>query len=154
NRYSTLTGWAEALRAEGASTVSVLQNFPRDAQIHSNGVDYFFRNLTAIWSRQLQLLVVSLNPEVVHVNGLIFPWQTWSVRRALRGRGVIVLQDHGGIGPGRNPLIRLKQRFAFHFADAFLFSAIELAEPWQSAGLITPRRPVFAVMESSTRMRP
>jgi glycosyltransferase involved in cell wall biosynthesis len=154
NRYSTLTGWAEALRAAGASTVSVLQHFPTDAQILRNGVDYFFRNLTGIWSRQLQQLVVSLNPEVVHVNGLIFPWQTWSLRRALSGRGVIVLQDHGGIEPGRNPLVRFKQRIAFNFADAFLFSATELAEPWRLAGLITPRQSVFAVMESSTHMRP
>jgi glycosyltransferase involved in cell wall biosynthesis len=154
NRYSTLTGWAEALRTEGASAVSVLQHFPSDAQIHRNGIEYFFRNLTGIWSRELRQLVLSLNAEVVHVNGLIFPWQTWSIRRVLRGPVVIVLQDHGGIGPARNPFVRFKQRFGLNLADAFLFSAVELADPWRRAGLINSRQSVIAVMESSTNMRP
>ena len=68
-------------------------------------------------------------------------------------RTAIVIQDHGGAEPGRHSLSRLNQRIGLSSADAFLFSAIELARPWQAARLIAQQR-VYAIMEGSTRMRP
>src|SRR5438034_9068551 len=94
NRYTTLTDWSEALLAAGASGVSVLQRFGSDARVQREGVEYFFCRVTAgDWPRQLHRVVVAQNPDLVHVNGLIFPWQTWWLRRALPAPTAIVMQD-------------------------------------------------------------
>jgi glycosyltransferase involved in cell wall biosynthesis len=155
NRYATLTGWSEALLAQGASAVSVLQLFGSDARVHQKGVEYFFCRDTAggrLW--RSQGVAAAQHPDIVHFNGLIFPWQTWRLRRALPERTAIVLQDHGGAEPARHRLRRLHHRIGLGVADAFLFSARDLAIPWQNAHLIAPRQDVYAVMESSTTMRP
>ena len=155
NRYTTLTGWSDALMAEGASRVSVLQRFGSDARVQRSGVEYCFCRVTAgDWPRQLQQMVAAVDPDIVHVNGLIFPWQTWWLRRVLPARTGIVIQDHGGAEPGRHPVRWLIRRIGLSAADAFLFSALDLAQPWQTSRLIAPRQRVHAVMESSTSMRP
>jgi glycosyltransferase involved in cell wall biosynthesis len=155
DRYTTLTGWSEALLAAGASCVSVLQRFGSDVCVVRHGVEYCFRKISVGgWPRLLRRIVSHVNPDVVHVNGLIFPWQTWWLRRALPARRVIVVQDHGGAQPSRNPFRSITQRIGLGVADGFLFSAAELAAPWQRARLIPPHQSVFAVMESSTAMRP
>ena len=41
-RYSTLTGWSEALLAAGAAGVTVVHRFGRDARVVRNGVEYVF----------------------------------------------------------------------------------------------------------------
>jgi glycosyltransferase involved in cell wall biosynthesis len=155
NRYTTLTGWSDALLAAGASSVSVLQRFASNAHVVRHDVEYRFRKVPiGGWPRLLGRTVSELNPDVVHINGLIFPWQAWWLRRALPARCVIVMQDHGGVEPSRNPCRWIMQRVGLGVADAFLFSAVELAAPWQSARHIAPHQSVFAVMESSTTMRP
>jgi glycosyltransferase involved in cell wall biosynthesis len=155
NRYTTLTGWSDALRAAGASRVSVLQRFGSNANVVRQGVEYCFRKIPiGGWPRLLGRTVSEFNPDVVHINGLIFPRQAWWLRRALPARCVIVMQDHGGAEPSRNPCRWITQRVGLGVADAFLFSAVELAAPWQSARLIARHQSVVAVMESSTTMRP
>jgi glycosyltransferase involved in cell wall biosynthesis len=155
NRYTTLTGWSDALLSAGATRVSVLQPFGSEARVVRHGVEYFFRKTpVGGWPRLLSRTVSELKPDVVHINGLIFPWQAWWLRHALPARSVIVIQDHGGAEPSRNPCRWITQRVGLGVADAFLFSAVELAAPWQSARLIARHQSVFAVMESSTTMRP
>jgi glycosyltransferase involved in cell wall biosynthesis len=155
NRYETLTGWSEALLAAGASGVTVLQRFSSDASVERYGVEYSFRRIPASgWPRILRGIVDELNPDIAHVNGLIFPWPTWCLRRVLPARIPIVIQDHGGVEPNRNPYRWLIQRIGLSAAAAFLFSAVELADPWRTAQLITPHQSVYGVMESSTVMHP
>ena len=155
NDYATLTDWSRALLAAGASGVSVLQSFRSDTRLARDGVEYVFcTDSAAGWSRSLHRLIAKQQPDIIHFNGLIFPWQVWRLRRALPARAAIVVQDHGGAEPGRRPLRWLKQRIGLRTADAFLFSAPEIAKPWQAARLIAPWQPVYAVMESSTTMRP
>jgi len=155
NDYATLTDWSRALLAAGASGVSVLQSFRSDTRLVRDGVEYVFcRDSAAGWSRSLHGLIAKQQPDIIHFNGLIFPWQVWRLRRALPARAAIVVQDHGGAEPGRRPLRWLKQRIGLRTADAFLFSALDIAKPWQAARLIAPWQPVYAVMESSTTMRP
>src|SRR5712664_1923808 len=155
NDYATLTDWSRALLAAGASGVSVLQSFRSDARLVRDGVEYLFcRDSAAGWSRSLHGLIAKQQPDIIHFNGLIFPWQMWRLRRALPARAAIVAQDHGGAEPGRRPVRWMKQRIGLRTADAFLFSAPEIAKPWQAARLIAPWQPVYAVMESSTTVRP
>ena len=159
DRYDTLTGWSEALLNAGASSVTVLQPFVRDARTRRNGIEYVFRSIgRAGWPWTLRRALAEHAPDLVHVNGLIFSWPAWCLGKLrlgkLRGRPAIVMQDHGGAEPSRRPFGWISQKLGTNAADAFLFSAAELAAPWRAAGLIGPDQSVHAVMESSTRMLP
>lgn len=149
DRYFTLTGWSDALAAAGAGRVAVVQRFHRDARITRNGIDY---TLTA---RRLAETVANLRPDIAHVNGLIFPAETWMLRRALDPSCAVVVQSHADGGAiGRAPLFRLLGRAARGAADAFLFAADEHAVSWRQAGFLAPDQLAYQVMEASTRLRP
>ena len=148
-RYFTLTGWSEALVRAGAGTVAVVQRFHRDARVTRHGVDYIFRRA------RMRVAVAACRPDIAHVNGLIFPAQTWRLRRALDRSCALVVQNHSDGGPiGRAPLFRLLGRAARRAADAYLFAADEHALPWRQAGFLAPGRPTYQVMEAGTRLQP
>jgi glycosyltransferase involved in cell wall biosynthesis len=149
DRYFTLTGWSEALRAAGARSAAVVQRFRRDARISRNGIDYVFRE------RRIAATAAALGPDVAHVNGLIFPAQTWMLRRALPRQTSVVVQNHSDGGAiGRAPVLRLLGRTLRAAADGFLFASADHADAWREAGFISPRQAIYQVMEASSTFRP
>jgi len=166
-RYSTLTEWSEALAAAGAGHVTVVQRFHRDARVSRNGIDYaFFRDRAegraSLWksSRALRGALLDAHPDIVHLNGLNFPIQTWRLRRILPASTAMVLQDHGGIRfrngrwPHRFTVPQVVRRRAMRAADGFLFVAEQHADPWQRMGCIASSQQVYQVLEASTTMKP
>jgi glycosyltransferase involved in cell wall biosynthesis len=149
DRYTTLTGWSEAVAAAGARRSAVVQRFHRRAHLVRNGVDYVFAD------RGLARAVSALRPDVAHVNGLAFAAPTWWLRRLLPRSTAIVVQNHSDTGPmGRAPVMRLIGRATRGAPDAFLFAADEHVARWRDAGFIGAGRRTYQVMESSTRMEP
>ena len=161
-RYSTLTGWSEAVAGAGA-TVSVAQRFHRDARLVRGGIEYVFREdgprghpRSRLWPQRLHRTIHSLEPDLVHVNGLNVPFQTWMLHRGLPSSTALVVQDHGGgasVGDG-HWFRRSVRRAAMRSVDAFFFTAAAQAEPWRRAGMIGPNQHVHQVLEASTKMRP
>ena len=152
DRYFTQTGWSEALAAAGAGAVAVVQRFHRRARISRNGIDYIFNDASA-WG--LARTVAAIEPDIAHVHGLVFPAETWLLRRAVPATTAIVVQNHspGGV-VGRAPWFRLLGRASRGAADAYLFAAAEHADAWRQAGFISPRQATHQVMEASTPLRP
>jgi glycosyltransferase involved in cell wall biosynthesis len=156
DRYTTLTGWSGALLDAGAACVSVVQRFSRAATVTRKGVHYTFY----VDHAAAQRTVVASCPDIVHVNGLDSPAETWTLRRALPASARMVVQDHGSQVPvergGRieRRIRRLLRGGALRSADALFFTAAEQAEPWRAAGLIAPRQRVYQVLEASTTLRP
>ena len=157
DHYWTLTGWSDALAASGAS-VSVVQRFSRDARVTRRGVDYRFcadarpPHLPP-WasSRSITKAVADAAADVVHVNGLTFPVQTWMLRRHLPAATAVVVQSHSSDRPiGRAPALRLSARATRGSADAFLFAADAHVDPWRRAGIVGPHDRTYQVMEAST----
>jgi glycosyltransferase involved in cell wall biosynthesis len=154
--------------------VSVVQRFHQDARLRRNGVDYIFCNdggrghpRPRTWSAALHRMAAGIGPDVVHVNGLSFPLQTWLLRRALPSSTAIVVQDHASGAPalaarGTAPSAfdhahrarRWMHRRAMQAADAFFFTAASQADPWRAAGFIGPHQRVYQVAEASTVMQP
>ena len=147
DRYTTLTGWSEAIAAAGARMTSV-QRFHRTARIIRNGIEYLFCR-----TRDIQRIVGALEPHVVHVNGLVCPARTWLLRKMLPPAAAMVVQDHGSVAPA-SPTRAALLRLGLRAADGFLFVAREQAAPWRRAGLIAANQQVFDVMEASTAIRP
>jgi glycosyltransferase involved in cell wall biosynthesis len=144
-RYTTLTGWSEALLDAGADGVMVVQRFHHDLTVTRNGVVYLFRRGSSFAA------LSSIRASLAHVNGLNFPLRTGLLRAWVPSGTAIVVQDHGSAAPGRRHAAR---RLLMRAVDAFLFTSCEQADPWRTARLIGDRQPVFAVPEGSTRMRP
>jgi len=155
DRYTTLTGWSRALLDAGAACVSVVQRFSRDAAVTRDGTRYIF----SVDHAAAQHAVIDARPDIVHVNGLDSPAETWTLGRALARSARMVVQDHGSQVPdergGRieQHVRRVLRGAALRAADAFFFTAAGQAEPWRAAGLIAPRQRVYEVLEASTRLR-
>ena len=145
--YHTLTGWADAVQRAGADVVTV-QRFSMDADV-THGLSRVLcvrddgAGVAAPWSpceRPIEAAIAQ-RPDIVHVNGLMFPGSVRSLRHRLPREAAIVLQDHSGIVPGTWPWPfewwrRRRWQESFACADAVLFSARELAERWLPSGLL------------------
>ena len=157
DRYSTLTGWSDALVGAGVERVTVMVAFTRDAVVRRGQARYHFVRPALSWPPvltcgRLHRVLAALGPDLLHVNGLSFPMETWRLRQVFPDTS-IVLQDHAD-RPPRHPARRALRRVGLGAASGFLFAAAGQAEPWRAAGLIGAGQPVFGVMESSTRVGP
>ncbi len=141
--YHTLTGWSDAVLAAGADRVTVVQQWHRTTRLERHGIAYYFCPRA-----DLHRTVITAQPDVVHVNGLIFAMSAWLLRQRLPPPTVIVMQDHGGGIPGRLLITRF-----LSVADAFLFSTIGQADAWRDAGLLPRDAHVCDIMEASTTLR-
>jgi glycosyltransferase involved in cell wall biosynthesis len=147
-RYTTLTGWSEALLEAGADRVIVLQRFHHHAIVTRNGVEYHFGRMRDIGAADLRSI------EVAHVNGLNFPVQTHRLRRWLPPRAPIVVQDHATGSPPARAASRAVRRWGFRPVDAFLFTSAALADPWRAAKIFRRHHHIYEVLEASTTLRP
>src|SRR3954462_15846775 len=120
-RYTTLAGWAEALAAAGVGS-TVVHRFHRPEEFTRRGVRYQFRAFG------LNRTLARLAPDVVHVNGLNVPMQTWRCRRVLAAPAALVVQDHASGDPppaasGARAMRDAIRRRAMKAVDAFFITA-------------------------------
>ena len=155
--YSTLTGWSRAVSRAGGS-VHVVQRYFRDARLERDRIAYEFvdegtSGTPGSWARfdRVVRAVEQAQPDVVHVNGLMFPGMAAALRNALPAGIAIVLQDHSGRIPRRWPLRSAQWRNAFAAVDAATFTARELAAPWRRLGL-SEHATILEIPEASTEM--
>ncbi len=163
DRYHTLTEWSVAVAAAGA-TVSVVQRFHTTERVERDGVAYdLVTDPNAPWlstkdaPAPFVAAIAQHSPDIVHVNGLIFPQLVAGIRKAVGGGTAIVAQHHGGefpvIGSGLVGMWRrARWKRGLTDADAISFTAREQAEPWQAAGMVGDQR-VLEIVESGTTMR-
>ncbi|HEY7171269.1 MAG TPA: glycosyltransferase family 4 protein [Vicinamibacterales bacterium] len=151
-RYATLVGWAEALAAAGVAS-TVVHRFHRTEEFTRRGVRYLFRAVG------LNRTLAKVGPDVVHVNGLNFPMQTWRCRRLLAERSAVVVQDHASGEPppaagGARAVRDALRRRAMKAVDGFFFTAAAQADGWRRRGFIADAQPVHEIPEASTSMQP
>ena len=164
DRYTTLTDWSTSLAGAGAN-VSVVQRFSTGATVVRDGITYAFaKDDQPPWMStdgapaSVVDAVAGARPDVVHVNGLIFPALVGALRRALPQPVAIVAQHHGGEFPvrGSGPVgmwRRRKWRQGLAGADACSFTAADQAQAWRDAGVLGAQR-VVEIVEAGTRIRP
>lgn len=153
NRYTSLTGWAEAVAARGWK-VSVLQRYHQDTHLVRQGVDYYLvadrlSPMPRLWQipHTLHYKAAELNADVVHFNGLLFPLPLRHLAGLLPHTPIVV--QHHAERP-RQGWRYLVQKVGLSRAEGFLFVSQEQAQMFRTAGLIRPNQPVFEVMEGST----
>ena len=155
----TLTGTCRAL-VEAGMQVLVLQRFEQDIDITRDDARYCLRRdaQTAASARpwtypgKLLALARAWAPDVVHLNGLIFPTQVMQARAALGRQARILVQHHGELPLSRK--LRALQRICLRFADGFIFNGAGNADAWRVAGIIRATQPVYEAVEGSCDFAP
>jgi len=149
DRYTTLTGWSEALVSGGADVLTV-QRFHADAAVTRRDCRYVFGSV-----RTILRATAEFGPEIVHINGLTAHVTAWRVRRYLPRNAAVVVQDHAsGPPPDRGWVSNRLRRWLMRAPDAFLFTAAEQARPWREHGYIRETQRTYEVAEASTDIRP
>lgn len=152
--WPTLVSIASAVQNAGAE-VTVVQSTDSDGACERDGVQFrfvaepWFGGKPAAGYAPLRIMrtLRALRPDVVHVNGLGFPFHT----RALSSLGAPVLvQDHSDNPRGR--LMGLK-RWGLKNVAAAAFTSREQASPFFLNRLLRPGTPVFAIPEASTHFQ-
>jgi glycosyltransferase involved in cell wall biosynthesis len=159
-RYAPLRDYCTQLAACPDLRVSVLGRFSHDERFVEGQVDWRFnvddptRPIAAPWTwpRALYRQIDELRPDVVHVNGLIFPAQIRSLRRRLPATSALVAQHHGE--PLTHRYVRWTPRTTLHDVDAFMFTADGIADEWRTAGRIARHQPTFEIVEASSTFTP
>ena len=162
-RKRTLTEWSRAVAGAGAA-VSVVQRFRTGGRLEQDGIAYeLVADTQPPWLStkgapgEFIKAIAAQSPDVVHVNGLIFPTLVAGIRAAVGTKAAIVAQHHGGEFPIRGSGVvglwqRQRWRNGLAAADAISFTAAEQAEQWRAAGLLSNQR-ILSIIEASTTMR-
>jgi len=116
-----------------------------------NGVKFsFFKKNNHFWSIPFKThaYIKKENPDIVLVQGLIFPLQVIFLRIALGRKCKIIVQHHG-----EKPFKGIKalfQKFADKYIDAYIFTSVANAQPWLNEKITSSCDKIFEVLEAST----
>lgn len=131
--------------------VTSIEQIDLDAVLTRRKVNYhFFKrkgNGMHGWMR-VNEHIRSLKPDVIFVNGLIFPLQVIHLRMRV-GPKVKIILLHRGEEPG-NKMRRSLQRFADRFIDGYAFISHEIGHKWVSEGIISSPRKILEVVDASS----
>ena len=161
--WTTLVDVASAAAA-WAVDVTVVQAAAHDAEIERSGVRFVFVREVRVpriaawlghgvarYSLRALDVVADLAPELVHVQGLSFPFHVHALARRLRTVPLLA-QDHAD--RVRSGWRRSLQRWGLRPLSGVAFTAAEQARPFLEAGVLRPEVPIFEVIEGSTRFEP
>jgi glycosyltransferase involved in cell wall biosynthesis len=123
--------------------------------VSAENVNYHFLRLNqwqTIFPIRLNEYVKSLQPDVVIVHGWHHAWKIIMLKLTLPKSTKILVQHHAEKFPGI--LKRLVQRWADQYISGYLFTSVNLAEPWLSASIINKKEKVYEVMEMPSGLVP
>ena len=153
NRISFYTGILEQLAKDHDVTSIERINYEG---VHSrNGVIYHFMDLKQDVVRfpfRMHRIIMDLQPDVVLVNGLIFPLQVMQLKWKL-GKRVKIIALHRAERPFEN-VKRYLQITADRYVNNYLFASSEFGEEWLQAGVIGDRNKIREIMQASSAFSP
>jgi glycosyltransferase involved in cell wall biosynthesis len=152
---------AEAVRARPGLEASMVLAAWDDDRCEIGGLDCRFVRQREAWPGTRDTLrgvspavldcVRSLQPDLIHLEGLLFPRATRALQRAFPAAPVVA-QDHGTRLPRgwRRPV----SRWGFRSLSGAIFTARAQADPFRERGVLPRTVPVFEVMEGSSPFVP
>src|SRR6185503_18936169 len=97
---------------------------------------------------RMHRLIKKLKPDVVFVNGIIFPLQVIQLRRKL-GKEIKIILQHRSEKPGKG-LRKYLQKWADSSIDAYLFSSDEFGAGWTETGIIKDKAKIHEAIPVSS----
>jgi glycosyltransferase involved in cell wall biosynthesis len=145
----------------------ILEELSKHYQIHSieqinyegelerNGVKYHFLNFkkpVLYFPIQMHEYVKKIQPDIILINGLIFPLQIIQLRLKL-GKAVKIILLHRGEKPYRG-IKGFVQKLADKCIDAYLFTSAEFGKDWTQHGNISNQNKIHEVIQASSVFYP
>ncbi|MFN8242455.1 MAG: glycosyltransferase family 4 protein [Ferruginibacter sp.] len=152
-RIRFYTGILDALAT--SHTVYSIEQIGYSGKLVRNDVKYHFLNFgkkKIYWPAKLHRHIRSLQPDLVLVNGFIFPGQVWLLRKKLGPRARIYLFYRGEQPPGG--WRKILHRKAARAINGYFFSAAPQGLQWVQSGCIPDSRKIHEVIQASSFFRP
>ena len=113
----------------------------------------FFKRSNKPWQIPFKThkYIKSVKPDVVLVHGFVFPLQVIALKFAV-GKNCRIILHHHADKPAAS-IRRIFQRLADHCIDAYMFTAIGLAQPWIDHKIIHDRNKAVEVLGASTYIK-
>ncbi|HEU5167422.1 MAG TPA: glycosyltransferase family 4 protein [Chitinophagaceae bacterium] len=152
-RIEAYTGILQSLSYD--HTVIGIERINYEGEYEQQGVYYFFIHLRRKKVRfpfRMHRLIKRLKPDVVFINGFIFPLQIIQLRLKLGGAVKIIV-----LNQAEKPFKGIKrylQRLADKCVDAYLFASSEFGEQWTRNGNIIEKKKIREVLHASSIFRP
>lgn len=111
---------------------------------------HFFKGKNRFWSVSVKthLFIKKLKPDIILVQGFMFPMQVIFLRLFCGTGFKILIQHHSELPFGG--IKGLFQKIACGLANGFVFTAAGDAVLWQNANIIKPGATIFELLEAST----
>jgi glycosyltransferase involved in cell wall biosynthesis len=151
-RIGFYTGVLEALAV--THTVFSIEQINFKGQVEKNGVQYHFLQYARTknyFPFRLHRYIRRLDPDIIFVNGFIFPFQLLQLRLQMGSKAKIYLL-HRGEKPGEG-LRGFLQKKADHFVDGYFFAATEFGAAWTIKGHISSEAKIHEIMQASSIFR-
>lgn len=120
-----------------------------------NNVRYHFLNygpVTSHFSFKVNKYIKDLKPDVVLINGFIFPIQVIQLK-LLVGKSCRLYIFHRAEKPFAG-LKKYLQSFADQYIDGYFFSSLEFGTEWINKGIIKNENKIYEVIQASSSFQP
>jgi glycosyltransferase involved in cell wall biosynthesis len=148
-RISFYTGLLEELAKH--YTVDSIEQINYNGTLQKNKATYHFLNFKKkklFFPFSLHRYIKNLKPDIVFVNGFIFPFQIIQLRRTL-GKAAKIIVLHRAEKPFSGIKSYL-QKIADKSVDAYLFVSDEFSVEWKKKGIFKDKKKIHEVMQSSS----
>jgi len=136
-------------------TVIGIERINYEGAYEKNGVQYLFIRLkqkTVRFPFRMHRLIKKLQPDIVFVNGFIFPLQTIQLRLKL-GKAAKIIILHRGEKPYTG-IRRFLQKLADKSINAYLFTSAEFGATWIKHGNISNQNKIHEIIQASSVFYP
>lgn len=147
--HALSSGYIEPMKQY--ASISLVKHMSAQTTLEKDGLVYHFlrsRNHSWYIPFSTHRLVKQLRPDVVLVQGFVFPLQVMALRRSL-GKKVLILAQHHGERPFSG-MKRKLQRYADKSIDAYLFTSKANAKPWLDTGVIRDSHKCLELLSASS----
>ena len=152
-RIEGYTGILESLSRN--NKVIGIERINYEGEYEKKGVHYFFTRLkkkTVRFPFGMHRLVKGFQPDVVFINGFIFPLQIIQLRLKL-GRSVKIFILHRAEKPF-NGFRKYLQKQADKCVNGYLFTSSEFGNEWLQKGIISSCHKIHEVIQASSSFHP
>ncbi|RYY22686.1 MAG: glycosyltransferase family 1 protein, partial [Chitinophagaceae bacterium] len=132
-------------------SVTAVEHISYTGEFWQNGVRYLFWPLKKKVTRfpfHKHRMMKKLAPDVVFINGFIFPWQIIQLRLQL-GKTTKIIVLHRAEKPFKGYKAVL-QKMADRFVSGYFFSSLEQCSSWISGGIIPDQTKFHEILQSSS----
>ena len=132
-------------------TIQLIKHINCEGEEYVDGIKYnFFKSRNKFWHIPFKThhYIKTQHPDIVLIQGLIFPIQLIALKLKLGKNAKIMVQHHG-----EKPFTGIKklfQQIADRFINGYLFTSLENANEWVENKIISDNQKCYEVLEAST----